>query len=173
MNNREYFLVPANARPRSALCSGTLRSDCSRNTAALCRSLTGQGPTPSRKDYGEWYFGHPIPLAHAAATRPADEAAVWLNLSPIKPAMPGRVRSRDASAYKGRKRTVRAYELRALRDLGLGPSAITRKLGCCRSTVYRALGTTAEPSSRLTRNLPQQRFRCNARTIMARLSEIS
>jgi DNA invertase Pin-like site-specific DNA recombinase len=52
----------------------------------------------------------------------------------------GIARDKTAGAYKGRKRTVTAEEVRALRDLGLGPSAIARKIGCGRSTVYRALG---------------------------------
>jgi hypothetical protein len=129
-------------------------------TPALCQSLS-RVPKPSRKDHGYWYFSAHPPFRRPMQ-RPPDRLTKlqpWLNLSPITPAMPGRVRSRDAGAYKGRKRTVTADEVRALRDLGFGPSAITRKLV---AGDPRCSARSARRPSPRAGYLPQQRFRCNA-----------
>ena len=49
--------------------------------------------------------------------------------------------------YKGRKPSIDAAELRRLRDEEkLGPTAIARRLGIGRASVYRVIGTTASPT---------------------------
>jgi DNA invertase Pin-like site-specific DNA recombinase len=53
--------------------------------------------------------------------------------------MEGIARAKAAGAYKGRKPSVSAESVRELHNMGLGPSAIARKLGCGRTTVYRLL----------------------------------
>ncbi len=46
-------------------------------------------------------------------------------------------------AYRGRKPSIDTAEVRRLRDQdGLGPTAIARRLGIGRASVYRALGTS-------------------------------
>lgn len=45
--------------------------------------------------------------------------------------------------YKGRKPTIDAAEVRRLRAEGIGPSAIAKKMGIGRASVYRALGNMA------------------------------
>ena len=42
--------------------------------------------------------------------------------------------------YKRRKPSVDVEKVKELRDSGMGTSAITRKLGIGRASVYRALG---------------------------------
>jgi DNA invertase Pin-like site-specific DNA recombinase len=41
--------------------------------------------------------------------------------------------------YKGRKPSVDVVKVKELRDSGLGPSAIAKKMGIGRASVYRAL----------------------------------
>ena len=53
--------------------------------------------------------------------------------------MEGIAKARAGGVYKGRQRQVALGEVRALREQGLGASAIARQLGCSRKTVYRAL----------------------------------
>lgn len=48
-------------------------------------------------------------------------------------------RAKAAGVYKGRKRSVDADEVRALRDQGLGGSEIAKRLNIGRASVYRAL----------------------------------
>ncbi|MEP1443929.1 MAG: recombinase family protein [Hyphomicrobiales bacterium] len=50
-------------------------------------------------------------------------------------------KAKDDGKYKGRKPTVRnrADEIRALKDSGMGATAIAKKLGVGRASVYRAL----------------------------------
>ena len=50
-------------------------------------------------------------------------------------------RAKDAGKYKGRKPTVRncADEIKALKEEGVGATAIAKKLGVGRASVYRAL----------------------------------
>jgi len=48
-------------------------------------------------------------------------------------------RAKAAGVYKGRKPTVDAEQVRALREQGLGATEIATKLGIARATVYRAL----------------------------------
>ena len=48
-------------------------------------------------------------------------------------------RAKAAGVYKGRKRTIDAAQVRALRDQGLGGTEIASKLGIARASVYRAL----------------------------------
>lgn len=48
-------------------------------------------------------------------------------------------RAKAAGVYRGRKPTVDAAQVRALRDEGLGGTEIAKKLGIARASVYRAL----------------------------------
>jgi len=48
-------------------------------------------------------------------------------------------RAKAAGVYKGRKTSVDAHAVRALRDQGLGGSEIATRLGIGRASVYRAL----------------------------------
>lgn len=47
--------------------------------------------------------------------------------------------AKAAGVYKGRRPTVDAAQVRALRDQGLGGTAIAKQLGIGRASVYRAL----------------------------------
>ena len=48
-------------------------------------------------------------------------------------------RAKSAGVYKGRKATIDASAVRALRDQGMGGTEIASKLGIARASVYRAL----------------------------------
>lgn len=49
-----------------------------------------------------------------------------------------------ASPFKGRPTSVNAIKVKALRDEGLTPTAIGKRLGIARSSVYRLLGKGEE-----------------------------
>jgi DNA invertase Pin-like site-specific DNA recombinase len=53
--------------------------------------------------------------------------------------MEGVAAAKKKGAYKGRPRSIDATKVRALMDAGLGASAIAKKLGIGRASVYRAL----------------------------------
>ena len=53
--------------------------------------------------------------------------------------MDGIASAKAKGVCKGRKRQVMPAEVKALREQGLGASAIARQLGCSRKTIYRAL----------------------------------
>lgn len=48
-------------------------------------------------------------------------------------------RAKANGVYKGRKPSVDIAAVRALRDQGVGPSEIAKRLGIGRASVYRAL----------------------------------
>jgi DNA invertase Pin-like site-specific DNA recombinase len=48
-------------------------------------------------------------------------------------------RAKQQGVYRGRPRSIDAAEVRALKDKGLGATAIARELGIGRASVYRAL----------------------------------
>jgi DNA invertase Pin-like site-specific DNA recombinase len=50
-------------------------------------------------------------------------------------------RAKAAGVYRGRKPTIDAEAVRALRDQGVGGSEIAKRLGIGRASVYRALST--------------------------------
>ena len=52
----------------------------------------------------------------------------------------GIARAKAVGVYGGRKPTIDAGKVRALRAGGLGPTAIARTLGIARASVYRLLG---------------------------------
>jgi DNA invertase Pin-like site-specific DNA recombinase len=52
----------------------------------------------------------------------------------------GIAKAKAAGVYKGRKPTVNVVRVKALKQDGLGPSAIAKALGIGRASVYRALG---------------------------------
>src|SRR5919112_3079639 len=53
--------------------------------------------------------------------------------------------AKERGVYKGRKPSIDAAEVRRLRDRdGLGPTAIARRLGIGRASVYRVLGTAKQ-----------------------------
>ena len=56
--------------------------------------------------------------------------------------MEGIARAKARGVYKGRKPSVDAERVRALKAEGLGPTAIAAELGVSRSTVWRVLRTT-------------------------------
>ncbi|MEN2786216.1 recombinase family protein [Sphingomonas qilianensis] len=58
--------------------------------------------------------------------------------------MEGIAKAKAAGVYKGRKPTVDAAQVQALRAEGVGAAAIAKRLGIGRASVYRVLGT-AEP----------------------------
>lgn len=55
----------------------------------------------------------------------------------------GIAKAKAAGAYKGRKPTVDVVRVRALKEEGVGPAAIAKKLGIGRASVYRALAEQA------------------------------
>jgi DNA invertase Pin-like site-specific DNA recombinase len=55
----------------------------------------------------------------------------------------GIAKAKAAGVYKGRKPTVDIVRVRALKEEGVGPSAIAKKLGIGRASVYRALAEQA------------------------------
>ena len=59
--------------------------------------------------------------------------------------MEGIANAKAGGVYKGRQRQVAPADVRALREQGLGASAIARQLGCSRKTIYRALEVEAWP----------------------------
>jgi DNA invertase Pin-like site-specific DNA recombinase len=52
----------------------------------------------------------------------------------------GIAKAKAAGVYRGRKPSIDAGRVRALREGGLGPAAIARRLGIGRASVYRLLG---------------------------------
>jgi len=54
--------------------------------------------------------------------------------------MEGIAKAKAAGVYKGRKPTVPVEEVRRLKDQGVAPSEIAKRLGVGRTSVYRALG---------------------------------
>ncbi|MEM9344511.1 MAG: recombinase family protein [Pseudomonadota bacterium] len=59
--------------------------------------------------------------------------------------MDGIAKAKEAGVYTGRKATIDESKVRKLRDEGLGATAIARKLGIARTSVYRVLGGAAKP----------------------------
>lgn len=59
----------------------------------------------------------------------------------------------SGTVYRGRKRQVDPADVKKLQAEGLGPSAIGKRLGCDRTTVYRALAQVAAETTRVGRNL--------------------
>lgn len=57
--------------------------------------------------------------------------------------MEGIAKAKAAGVYKGRKPSVPVDEIRAMRADGVSPSAIAKRLGVGRTSVYRALGMVA------------------------------
>jgi len=53
--------------------------------------------------------------------------------------MEGIAKAKERGVYKGRKATIDLAKVKELRDGGLGASAIAKKMGICRASVYRAL----------------------------------
>ena len=54
--------------------------------------------------------------------------------------MEGIAKAKEKGVYKGRKPSVDVVKVKALRDSGMGASAIAKELGIGRASVYRALG---------------------------------
>lgn len=57
--------------------------------------------------------------------------------------MEGIARAKERGVYKGRKPEIDRDEVAALRDQGVGPTEIARRLGIGRASVYRVLGELA------------------------------
>lgn len=55
--------------------------------------------------------------------------------------MEGIAKAKARGVYKGRKRSVDAERVRALKEAGMGAVAIAREMGIGRASVYRALGS--------------------------------
>jgi DNA invertase Pin-like site-specific DNA recombinase len=55
----------------------------------------------------------------------------------------GIAKAKAEGVYKGRKASIDAAQVRALKGQGMGPSAIAKALGIGRASVYRALETRA------------------------------
>ena len=54
--------------------------------------------------------------------------------------MEGIAKAKERGVYKGRKPSVDVEQVKALKESGLGASAIAKELGIGRASVYRALG---------------------------------
>jgi DNA invertase Pin-like site-specific DNA recombinase len=53
--------------------------------------------------------------------------------------MEGIAKAKEAGVYKGRKPTIDTDEVKRLKDEGVGPSEIAKRLGIGRASVYRVL----------------------------------
>jgi DNA invertase Pin-like site-specific DNA recombinase len=49
-------------------------------------------------------------------------------------------KAKERGAYKGRPATIDSWEVARLASVGHGPTAIARRLGILRATVYRVAG---------------------------------
>jgi DNA invertase Pin-like site-specific DNA recombinase len=58
--------------------------------------------------------------------------------------MDGIAKAKAAGKYRGRKASIDPVQIAALKDAGLGASAIARKLGIGRASVYRVSGSDPE-----------------------------
>lgn len=58
--------------------------------------------------------------------------------------MDGIAKAKAAGKYRGRKASIDPGQIAALKDAGLGASAIARKLGIGRASVYRVSGSASE-----------------------------
>ena len=54
--------------------------------------------------------------------------------------MEGIAKAKERGVYKGRKPTIDAHQVRSLKKQRMGATAIARKLGTGRASVYRILG---------------------------------
>ena len=60
--------------------------------------------------------------------------------------MEGIAKAKAKGVYKGRPPSIEADKVRALKDEGIGPAEIARRLGIGRASVYRVLrGASADP----------------------------
>ena len=55
--------------------------------------------------------------------------------------MEGIAKAKERGVYKGRKPSVDVEQVKALKESGLGASAIAKEMGIGRASVYRALGS--------------------------------
>lgn len=55
----------------------------------------------------------------------------------------GIAKAKSEGRYKGRKPTVDVSAVKAMRDEGIGPTDIAKRLGIGRASVYRVIGATA------------------------------
>jgi DNA invertase Pin-like site-specific DNA recombinase len=53
--------------------------------------------------------------------------------------MEGIAKAKERGVYKGRKPSVDVEQVKALKESGLGASAIAKEMGIGRASVYRAL----------------------------------
>jgi DNA invertase Pin-like site-specific DNA recombinase len=56
-------------------------------------------------------------------------------------------RAKERGVYRGRRPSISKDEIVALRQQGVGPAAIARKLNIARASVYRVLASTLEASA--------------------------
>lgn len=61
--------------------------------------------------------------------------------------MEGIAKAKANGVYKGRKPSVDVVAVRSLRNEGVGPSDIAKRLGIGRASVYRALGVDSSPTT--------------------------
>jgi len=55
--------------------------------------------------------------------------------------MEGIAKAKERGVYKGRKPSVDLEQVKALKESGLGASAIAKEMGIGRASVYRVLGS--------------------------------
>jgi DNA invertase Pin-like site-specific DNA recombinase len=89
----------------------------------------------------------PIDTSTAAGKAFFDMLGVFAKFEtnlPKERQLEGIAKAKAAGVYKGRKPNVDVAQVRALKQGGIGPSAIAKTLGIGRASVYRALDEQTE-----------------------------